>query len=286
MKSVLHNNCGCNRYFDVEKLFSELNSEEAKALARFNLGVYSKEEVEALSKYISSGPTEFTVGNLQAGTLLPDRISYQELFDKILYGSNLSINAPELTYKTFTVEVTVGIRPYQDIAKIEVFQNGKSIYVDTKDLDYYTTITSLPLDKDTTFDLVVTFNDGTTQKVSTLTRLLMGIFIGIVPENMETLDKDSINDLMRRDPINNKLYVWENNSKELLTTFNFRKEVGMKIAVMVADAELYAMQNELQTFIDAAFDAQDITIDDITYHLYLYKQPLHSYNSWIKFIFK
>ena len=186
------------------------------ALAKEDL--VTKEQIDNLFyTYTTIGPTDYTVGGLPSGSILPNTISFKDLIDMFLYGSGVLVETPGVIPITTNpvVNVTMTIKgPKHTITSINLFQND--IFIGSFNPYNFTynnslTVSSLVLSTNsTTFRLEVSYSDGTMKVSESVTLIQAASYIGLLPKSkydtdINGIDQSYINSLISSDPINNSI---------------------------------------------------------------------------------
>lgn len=249
--------------------------------------------------WITSGPVETTVGLVEDGTLLPERLTLQETLDAIFYGKRIKITAPDTVQIGTIAPITVCIQgTLETIQHIEIYQGEQ--YLDTVTREQLlesgcVTIDSLPIDSDTTINVKVFYTNGTSTEVSKLITVSLPIFVGINPRWKQgyVLTYEILQEFATEDPDNNKFYYEGKDVSLIEHSFNFDKNKEQKIIVALPAnySDLVEMSNSAQVVTQSAFEVIDmipfqVAGKDEVYKIYTYKQDLYSLNTTMKFKFE
>lgn len=276
----------------VRELIEKVNSD-------LNTKIDNKE-----CKWITSGPVESTVGHVEDNTEVPETMTFQEIMDAIFYGKGITIDAPELSKIGKPVEVTVCVKGSQmEIDRGELYQNGVLIRVFDKE-DFESSrcinVTSNPIEEDTEFTFKVEYTNGSSHEVTTITKISMPIFIGLIHKWKvgDTLTYQQLFDLWESDKQNNQFYDKDVNITQIVHKFNFVDDLEDKdlkqIILVLPDnyPDLYQMCVPSQQFGIEAFDDvrkmpfQIPGADATLYKMFIYKQPLSQLHQKTTFNFE
>lgn len=261
-----------------------------------------KNEVENSEYYwVTSGPVETTVGFLEDNTVVPKKMSIQEVLDTIFYGKKISITTPETGSLGETVDITICISgDLTDIDIIDVYYREDSdwIYLQSIDKQEFEdgciTISSNKLEKDTEFKLEIQYMDGDKIEEYSKTKLTYPLFVGIIPKNEygAGIKYSELVSLSNFDPLNNKFYNKSLDLTELTHYYNFdlKNPVKLILAIPKNYPDLVKIQNDVQTFsIDSFYKEAQTTFyvegNPVLYKVYYYKQPLVKFDSNVTFKF-
>lgn len=249
--------------------------------------------------WITSGPVETTVGLVEDGTLLPERLTLQETLDAIFYGKRIKITVPDTVQIGTIAPITVCIQgTLETIQHIEIYQGEQ--YLDTVTREQLlesgcVTIDSLPIDSDTTIKVKVFYTNGTSTEVSKLIKVSLPIFVGINPRWKQgyVLTYEILQEFATEDPDNNKFYYKGKDVSLIEHSFDFDKNKEQKIIVALPAnySDLVEMSNSAQVVTQSAFEVIDmipfqVAGKDEVYKIYTYKQDLYSLNTTMKFKFE
>ena len=252
-------------------------------------------------EWITSGPSEVTVGNVSANQEFPSTMTLQEVLDAIFYGKGISLLVPEYTNIANTCKVTVSIHGSTGMIEYaELLQDGQIIANFTKedfDNNKSITVTSNPIYNDSEFTFRVTYINGAIHEETKITKCSIPIFIGTLPKwkFANTVTYSYLQGLCDEDEINNKFYSEGDDISEILHKYDFTGKELKHLFVVVPTKypDLYQMRIPSQQFDMEAFDIIDMiplqipgVPKDIIYKMYVYRQAISSANQETTFKFK
>lgn len=256
--------------------------------------------------WTTSGPVETTVGFVEDGSRLPDKLTLQEIMDKIFYQKRVSVTVPEVTETGQYVDVTVCVSDPSDIDGAEIFYRKtgeeewvteEGLYIEREEFEESLCVTRRvgPIYDDTDFDFKIYQSNGSENDEYTQTKLALPVFAGILPEwkFATNVTYTLLQKLVKLDPNNNAFYDKTEHMRELEHTYDFdlNKSVKLIVAVPYEYRDLKEVTNGVQTFKADSFDELSYTTfykagKDVAYKIYIYKQPLVKFNSTLTFKFQ
>lgn len=284
--------------WDVRKIVEEFAKSNLISKSDLSATVDSiNEEIKSNQPiWKTSGPVLTTVGFVEDNTELPEEVTLQEILDQIFYGSKISISADETVTIGDSTDVTICVHSGIPTDAINLYQNGELIetYLWEDFAEGCKTITSTPITENTTFKVEVVFSNGMIQEESVLVKAIPPIFVGIIPKFQSgcNLSYDRLQDLIRKDKVNNKIVKEQSKTVEHHYNFIDPKYKKLFIAVPAENYELVQMVTPSQQFGVDAFDVCIFPIRlpninrDIHYKMYIYKQALSNMNLNVSFNFK
>lgn len=260
-----------------------------------------KETITPEPVWITSGPVKADVGLVESETEFAKKITLQQIMDAIFYGKGISISAPPVGKIGESVTVTVCAQgSLASLQYGELYQNGELITTITREQfeeQSCIDIESLPITEDTEFVFKAFYINGATHEVSTMVKLTLPVFIGLLPKWKfgNVLNYDDLLEFYTEDPTNNWFYDYPQYTLEAPHTYNF-KDPKLKhpfLAIPANYPELYQLQTPSQQFGLEAFDVIDMipfqipgAEEDIIYKLYIYREALSQLNIPVTFKFK
>lgn len=251
--------------------------------------------------WITSGPIETTVGFVEDNTLLPEKMSFQEIMDAIFYGKRIKLTVEDIVQIGTTTPITVCVQgTLESIQSIEVYQQDNYIYTITPEQLSETgcfTLDSESIEGDTQIKIKVFYTNGATYDIVQNVKVSLPIFVGINQRYSQgyVITYDTLNELTLSDPINNKFYYEGDNVNLIEHSFNFDMDKEQKIIIVIPNSypNLSEMSNSAQVVSPNAFEVIDrIPLQipnissDVIYKIYTYKQDLYSLNTIMKFKFE
>ncbi len=250
--------------------------------------------------WITSGPVQTTVGFVEDNTLLPEKLSFQEIMDAIFYGKRIKLITADIVQVGTHTPITVCIQgTLESIQYIEVYQNEQ--YLDTITPDNLLesgcfTLDSNIIDSDTIISIKVFYTNGVTYDIQKTVKVSLPIFIGLNPRWNQgyILTYDMLEEAALSNPENNKFYYEGKDVTLIEHFFNFDEDKEQKIIVVMpaSYSKLQEMSNSAQTVTSAAFEVIDMipfnipnVSESVVYKIYTYKQDLYSLNTTMKFKF-
>lgn len=264
--------------------------------------------------WITSGSIETTVGFFEDNSKTPEKMSVQEVFDRIFYQKRVSIDTPETTNPGSYIDVTVCVSDPSDVdyAEILVKENGEWVrakinnqevaHIEREEFEESTCVTRTvgPVYEDTEFDFRIYQSNGSEYDDYTDTKLAYPVFVGYIPKWLPgcQVTYKHLLDANKSDSENNVFY--ENKTKymrEVEHTYDFdlKDPVKLVIAVPKEYRNLNKVQNDVQTFGIQDFETDkfnkvyqttfSVGGKDVLYKLYIYKQPLVRFKSDVTFKF-
>lgn len=250
-------------------------------------------------EWITSGPTEATVGNIEINTKLPDTMSIQEVLDAIFYGKGISLAVPEYVNIGDEIPVTICIHGSSALLdRAELLRDGVLVASYYRE-DFEKGCISTDLDiiqKDTEITFQAYYINGATYEEIKLVKASLPIFVGLLPKWKfgSTISYKYLEELQQKDGDNNIFYSIGDNIRKLIHTFNFR-DIGLQhpfVVIPVTYPNLTQMSIMSQQFGVDAFDVIDMiplqvpnTTKDPIYKIYIYKQALSNLDQEVKFKF-
>lgn len=248
----------------------------------------------------TSGPVISSVGLVETGTELSNTVSFQELMDRIFYGKGINIITEELVSIGSTTEITVCAQgSLAEFDYGEIYQNGIKIYEVTKN-DFKDssciTVPSNVILENTEFIFKVYYINGSFHEVSSITKVSMPVFVGIIPEWKLGLNitYDYLISLSKKDKVNNKFYDKGAELTTLNHKFDFKDLEEKKriiLAIPITYPNLYQMMIPSQQFNTEAFNILELPFQvpgiesDVLYRLYIYKEGIVQLNNPVTFNF-
>lgn len=244
--------------------------------------------------WVTSGPVQTTVGFVEDESSVPQVMTFQEIMDAIFYGKVIDIKAPNTVAVGTSAEVTMYIRGNAMIEKAELYQN--EVLIGTYDrenfLDWSLTVTSKPIVNNTTFTFIVTYINGQTQNINTVTNVSYGVFIGNVPKMCMPGDLQYHVMLDIVNSGNAAMYPVGSDVTSIEHTFNFISPNNPQKLVLAIPAEynqLDYMHTVSQHFSRDAFNIETIPVmvpgieEPILFTYYMYNESLVAFNSEVIF---
>lgn len=259
--------------------------------------VETEDKIEKVSPiWKTSGPVLSTVGFVEDNSELPQEMTLQEILDSIFYGSKISIHVQDNVQIGNTVDVTVCLHGGMKTDSIILYQDDVVLreFDETEFNSGCVTVTSNPIVSDTIFKFKVSYANGLEQEEIAAVRASAPIFVGILPQWKagNTINMEYLEELVSDDSDNNK-FIFEYSIGDISHSYNF-KDLNLKkpfIAVPYNYPNLKEMATVSQRFGLEAFTYVDIPLEfttvqkDISYRVYIYKQPLASMNQDVTFKF-
>ena len=254
-------------------------------------------------EWITSGPVEATVGQVEDNTILPNVMTMQEILDAIFYGKSISINVPEYVVITKKCPVTLCIHGSTALVQVaQLFQNGKLIYTFTGD-DFKNgcvTVDSESLLEDTKFVFKVTYTNGAIHEETATVKCYMPVFVGLLPKWKfgNTITMDYLIKLCEEDTEGTQNRFLNQADPSLNSvTFKYVFEDAQLRHPFVVIPESYpnltSMVTKSQSFGIDAFDViNNIPLSvpgveqDIIFKVYIYRQALATLNQEVTFNFE
>lgn len=266
-----------------------------------NTRAFQQKLDEKQCTWITSGPAEATVGNINIDTDLPATMSVQEVLDAIFYGQSISIHVPEYNNIATECVVKVCIHGSAGLVQLaELYQDNiliASFEKEDFDNDRCTTILSSPIVKDTDFTFRVTYVSGAIHEETKTVKCSFPIFIGLLPKWKfgNTITYQYLQEQVNSDGINNRFY--HEGGKEFIINhkYNFTDKSLMHLMAVVPESypDLDQMRIPSQQFGKEAFDIIDMiplqipgVEGDTIYKIYIYRQALYTANQETIFKFK
>lgn len=251
------------------------------------------------TEWISSGPTEATVGMVEQGTEFQPKVTYQELFDSIFYGKSVDINVPEYTMVGTTCPVQVCIHgSTSQVIGIELYQGEDLLYTFSVEdfANGCTTVDSKEIYEDTNFRFVVTYQNNIVHDAEATTKVSMPVFVGLLPKwkQAHTITMDYLQELVDQDTegTQNRFLSAGNDIETIEFTYKFEDpKLRHPFIVVPADyPELSTMSTITQTFNIDAFDVismipLQVAGQDVIFKIYVYRQALSSLDQKVTFKF-
>lgn len=254
----------------------------------------SEEYNNLQATWVTSGPIQTTVGFMEDESSVPQIMSFQEIMDAIFYGKVIDIKAPTTIAVGTSAEVTMYIRGNAMIEKAELYQN--EVLIGTYDmedfLDWSLSVTSKPIVNNTTFTFIVTYINGQTQDISTITNVSYGAFVGNVPKMCMAGDLKYHVMLDIVDSKNAIIYPVSSDITEIKHTFSFVNPNNPQKLVLAIPAEynqLDYMYTASQHFNKDAFDIETVPViipgveEPVLFTYYMYNESLVAFNSEVIF---
>lgn len=283
-----------------QKGVDAVNPQDLVTLRQVNKKFLSLEEELSKLEWITSGPTEVTVGNVEINTDLPSTMTVQEIFDAIFYGKGVSISVPE--YVNVGDEIPITLCIHGSLALLdfaELYRDGIVIATFNKE-DFengcYTTLLD-EIQEDVELTFKAYYTNGAEHEETKLVKMSLPVFIGILPKwkFANTVTYDYLVELSKEDVVNNKFYSEGDNIQKIAHNYLF-KDMGLQhpfVVIPVAYPNLIQMSTMSQQFSTEAFDVIDMiplqvpgTAKDIIYKIYVYRQALSNLDQEVKFKFK
>lgn len=248
----------------------------------------------------TSGPVQTTVGFVEDNTLLPEKLSCQEVLDLIFYGKGIDVKSPAYCAHGQTVPVTMIIHGSTALIQYgELWQDGVQIGIYSKE-DFAGgeyTVDSLPITKDTPFTFKVMYENGTELQAQCMTKVAYLAFIGLLPKwyNGSNVTYDYLLDLIVDDPLNNTIDTSGDSISEIKQKYSFSSPGELKhpfVALPKDYPNLVQLITPSQNFGLEAFDIiSDIPMripgvaGDKIYKIYIYREALVALNVEVTFKF-
>lgn len=273
------------------------------------------ERVEKQQCYwVTSGNVETTVGFFEDNSRTPEKMTMQEVLDRIFYQKRISIDTPETVNPGSYVDVTVCVSDPSDVdyAEILVKENGEWVRakrnnievaaIEREEFEEFTCVTREvgPIYEDTKFDFRIYQSNNDEHNEYTDTKITYPVFVGYIPKWLPG-NQVKYSHLLKQsesDKENNVFYEKTKYMREVEHTYNFDLEDPVKliIAVPMDYRDLHKVQNNVQTFGIQDFETDKfdkvyqttflVGKKDVLYKLYIYKQPLVRFNSDVIFKFR
>lgn len=265
----------------------------SKVKEELEAGIDNKECV-----WITSGPVESTVGHVEDLTVVPDKMTFQEIMDAIFYGKGVSLTVPDYVTITDTFPITVCVHGSTGfIEYAEIWQNGEVIYTLKKE-DFENgcvTVDGLPLTEDAEVTFKVYYTNGAVHEETKLVRCYLPVFVGLLPKWQfgNTITMDYLIELAKTGS-NNAFLNHPHDLETFTFKYNFQDpDLRQPFVVLPIDyPNLESMVTQSQRFGIDAFDVIDmipLTVPgvekDMIFKVYIYKQALSSLNQDITFNF-
>lgn len=251
--------------------------------------------------WITSGPVESTVGQVENNTIMPEKMTLQEVCDAIFYGNGICLEVPEYVIITKTCPVTLCIHGSTGLVQYaELYQNGELIDTLQKEAfeDGCITIDSLPIVDDTEFTFKVYYTSGAVHEETKTVKCCLPVFIGLLPQWKfgNTITMDYLIQLSKEDTkgTQNRFLSYGNDLKTFTFKYNFTDPQLRHPFVVVPEVypNLDTMVTKSQSFGIDAFDVIDMiplsvpgVENSIIYKIYIYRQALSSLNQEVTFNF-
>ena len=242
--------------------------------------------------WTTSGPVQTTVGYLEDNNPVPEVMSFQEVMDAIFYGNVIDVKVQETASIGSTIPVTMTIRGNALITKASLYQGDVLIgeYEREHFLDWYYTVNSNPILKNTVFTFIVEYINGQTVTASSICKVSYGIFVGAVPKNClpGDLRYSAMLDIVKQEL--GDMLGFDEDVKEIKYKFNFSGDFKkLTLAIPSSYNQLDFMYTASQHFGTDAFYTEEIPVsvpgleEPILYTYYMYNQPLIAFNSEVTF---
>ena len=250
--------------------------------------------------WTTSGPVETTVGFVEDNTLLPNKLTLQEIMDAIFYGKKIKLTVPDTIQSGEQPPITICIQGSLDnLAYVEIYQDGS--YLDTVSKEEFSesgcvTKEGLPVSEDSEITIKVFYTNGSITEISDSIEVVFPMFVGIIPRWKQgyILSYDQLKQLTLSDPDNNKFYYESKDLTSLTHSFDFDENKEQKIVIAMPKdySDLIEMSNSSQVVNISAFENIDMipfqlpnVEQDKIYKIYIYKQDLFSLNTTMNFKF-
>lgn len=251
-------------------------------------------------EWITSGPSEVTVGNITMNQEFPETMTVQEVFDAIFYGRGISLIVPPYNNIATSCPVTVCIHGSLGMVEYaELYQNGVLIRSFTKDEfenDRCVTLDSELIFQDTEFLFKVVYVNGSVHEETKTVKCSIPIFIGLLPKWKfgNTVTFQYLQELAQQDKTNNKFYHEGDSVEKIIHKYDFVDKSLQHLFIVVPYnyPDLFQMQIPSQQFGIEAFDVIDMipfqipgVENDTIYKMYIYRQAISSANQETVFKF-
>lgn len=221
------------------------------------------------NKWTPSGPVQSTVGLVSKGTEFKDPMSLQQIIDAFFYGKSLSVNVKEYCSYGEIVDIEMVVRPTSMIDDVKLYQDEKLIgQYDASDFNDSgcKIIKSMPITSCSTFNMVVTFTNGSKCDDIDVCCVAYDVFVGAMPKWLSgsSTSIEYLNQLCSSDPINNKKFNYGPETCEYNIEYNFKSQNEPKslfIAMPISYPSLLFMNTITQQFPANQF----VSIDNIPY---------------------
>lgn len=255
-----------------------------------------EQKIEDLEKpiWVTSGPVQTTVGYLEDNSHVPAVMNFQEIMDAIFYGNVIDVKVPEIASIGTSIPVTMTIRGNALINKASLYQGDILIgeYKREHFLDWYYTVDSKPILKNTVFTFIVEYINGQTVTASSICNVSYGIFVGAVPKMC--MPRDLIYNVMLQivEQGQGAMLSYGENVKVIKHKFNFESPYDPKKLVLAIPSsynQLDYMHTASQHFGINAFQVEEVLVrvpnleEAVSYTYYVYNQPLIAFDSEVTF---
>lgn len=247
----------------------------------------------------TSGPVQTTVGYVEDNSILPDKVNFQQIMDKIFYGDGVGIDVKEYAQYGEIIDVVMNIRPTLMIDIVKLYQGDKLIGTfDREDFepDGSHTVKSNPITEDPTiFKMEVTYTNGNIKTVTAQTSIAYGVYVGIMPKWMHGMQMtiDYMESQILSDPTNNKKFFDGSGRLEYEMDYLFNtpdEPKSLFIAMPTSYPNLSSVDTVTQQFPANQFECIDnivLTLADgklIMYKIYIFPVGIVELN--MKVIYK
>lgn len=280
-----------------------VNENELVTLKQLNT---AKEEshtelVNYQPEWITSGPVEATVGQVEEQTEFPEQVTFQELMDAIFYGKAVSVDVPDYTNITESCDVLLCIHGSLSLVEtIELYQKDTIIGTYSKEdfQDGCITVKSNPILEDTIFTFKVTYSNGAVHQAEDTTKVSLPVFIGLLPKWKygNTVTMEYLKELEQQDVngTQNRFMTYGSDLESISFFYKFQDPDLRHIFVVLPESypDLEYISTSSQKFEKDAFDVIDMiplqiegVEGDTIFKMYIYKQALSSLNQEVTFKF-
>lgn len=251
-------------------------------------------------QWITSGPSEASVGNIELNTEFPETLSFQEIMDAIFYGKGISLHVPEYVNIAESCEITICVHGSTGLIEYaELLQDEKQLSIFSKE-DFENgcvTVDSEILEKDTDFTFRVIYSNGAIHEEIKTVKVSIPIFAGIIPKWKfgQTIQYNYLSSLTKSDPENNQFYSVGTDVVKINHKYSFDgKDLYKLVLIVPVDGypDLYQLQIPSQQFGVDAFEPVNViplsipgVKREIPYKIYVYKEYLTGMNQEVAYKF-
>ena len=252
--------------------------------------------------WITSGPTEATVGKVDENTQLASSMTLQEICDAIFYGKGISISVPSTVTINKTTPVTLCIHGSTGLIQSAVLLQDDQLIYNLQGEDFKEgciTVDSKIITDDTVFTFRVTYTNGSMHEETATVKCKLPIFVGLLPKwkTASTISMDYLNQLCTEDIEGTQNRFIDQEGDLTSITFKYVFEDSQLrhpfIVIPKSYPDLDTMITKSQSFEIEAFDTiNDIPLvvegakTDIIYKIYVYKEALATLNQEVTYNFK
>lgn len=248
--------------------------------------------------WVTSGPVRSTVGFVEDNTLMPARMTVQQVCDAIFYGRQIGVVAPPYAEYNSTVCIKIYTHGLGMLDEVDIYKNGKLVgtlhpsdFTDAcedfrDDGAYYRFCDPDPFTEDVEWEVKFRFSDCQEMTDKAETKLSYPIFIGALPHwwnAQEDITIASLRQKAEEDPENCRFYtLFGPDIRKLPMKFDFvDKELRDIVVVIPQDyPDLLSISTHVQATGSAAFARwlQPLHPNDkeegVLYKIYVFSQAL------------